>query len=375
MSGEDVFLREIALLGVRLLVMAPGGCWRGPFHLIQNLNPDGYELQVRNCLFTPIDSVRLRTHIYYYPQISGVMEARKWDLVHIIEEPCNFATYQIVRESCKRRKRVVFTSFKNAVQEYPFPFNLLERYVHGAATGAVAGSMDALSALRAKGFAKPSVCIHGGGMGVDPLTFQKSDAGDLREMTGFKDAFLIGFVGQITYRKGLETLIKALALLPQKCALILVGTGPDLAKLRGLVQELGLSARVRWEAWVDRKEIPRYLCAFDALVLPSRTLPRWREDFGRVLIEAMACETPVVGSDSGEIPNVIGDAGLVFHEGNEQELAGHLLRLLQNPSIGKELGRRGRERVLERFTYAKVAEQTVEFYKRICNDNNECQQL
>ena len=370
MSGEDVFLREIALLDVRLLVMAPGGRWRGPLHPTQNLNPDGYELQVRNCLFTPIDSVRLRTHIYYYPQISRVMEARNWDLVHIIEEPCNFATYQIVRESCKRRRRVVFTSFKNAVQKYPFPFNMLERYVHGAATGAVAGSIDALSALRAKGFAKPSVCIHGGGMGVDPLTFQKSDASGLREMTGFKDTFLIGFVGQITYRKGLETLIKALALLPQKCALILVGTGPDLAKLKALVQELGLSARVRWEAWVDRKAIPRYLCAFDVLVLPSRTLPRWREDFGRVLIEAMSCETPVVGSDSGEIPNVIGDAGLIFHEGNEQELAGHLQRLLENPSLGKELGRRGRQRVLERFTYAKVAQQTVEFYNRICNGNN-----
>ena len=49
-----------------------------------------------------------------------------------------------------------------------------------------------------------------------------------------------------------------------------------------------------------------------ALVLPSRTTPRWKEQFGRVLIEAMACGVPPVGSDSGEIPHVIDDAGLVF---------------------------------------------------------------
>ena len=60
----------------------------------------------------------------------------------------------------------------------------------------------------------------------------------------------------------------------------------------------------------------------DVSVLPSLTRPNWKEQFGRTLAEAMSCETPVIGSDSGEIPHVIGDAGLIFKEGDAQALAG-----------------------------------------------------
>jgi glycosyltransferase involved in cell wall biosynthesis len=100
-------------------------------------------------------------------------------------------------------------------------------------------------------------------------------------------------------------------------------------------------------------------------VLPSRTRPNWKEQFGRALVEAMACEVPVVGSDSGEIPNVIGDAGLVFPEGDVAALAGHLRRLQDSQDMRRDLGRRGRARVLDRFTQARVAEQTYQLYRQI----------
>lgn len=366
-ADEEALIREITKLGVRLSVVVPGGRWRGYSSEVRKLSPNDYELVVRDCPFTAIDSVRVRTHIYYFPGISRLIGREEWDLVHIIEEPCNLATYQVARDSLRHGRRVVFTSAKNAVQRYPIPFNYFEKYVHGTAAGAIAGNLDALSVLRRKGFGGPAVCIQGGGMGVNPTLFRNLDASNLREKMGLKDAFVIGFVGQVAYRKGLDTLIKALALLPKQCALLLVGTGPDAPRFKSLAQELGLSARVRWVPWVGHQEIVKYMCALDAFVLPSRTLQRWREDFGRVLIEAMACETPVVGSDSGEIPNVIGDAGKIFHEGNERELAGHLLRLMEDPSLRESLGRRGRERVLEQFTYEKVARDTVEFYKHICS--------
>jgi glycosyltransferase involved in cell wall biosynthesis len=82
----------------------------------------------------------------------------------------------------------------------------------------------------------------------------------------------------------------------------------------------------------------------------------------------MACEKCVVGSDSGEIPTVIGDTGLVFHEGDERELAGHLRCLMEDSLFCQSLGRRGRERVLAHFTYAKIAKDTVDFYKEVCSD-------
>ena len=84
-----------------------------------------------------------------------------------------------------------------------------------------------------------------------------------------------------------------------------------------------------------------------------------------MLIEAMACEVPVVGSDSGEIPHVIGDAGLVVREGDSADLRYALQRLLAAPSLCRDLGRRGRARVLRQFTHASVATQTIDVYRQV----------
>ena len=74
---------------------------------------------------------------------------------------------------------------------------------------------------------------------------------------------------------------------------------------------------------------------------------------------------PVVGSNSGEIPSVIGNAGLIFQENDADDLRQQLLRLQGQPELRRELGKRGRQRVLERFTQAQIAAQTVEVYRNI----------
>jgi glycosyltransferase involved in cell wall biosynthesis len=111
--------------------------------------------------------------------------------------------------------------------------------------------------------------------------------------------------------------------------------------------------------------MPAYYHQLDTLVVPSRTRPNWKEQFGRVLVEAMACGVPVVGSDSGEIPHVIGDAGLIFPEDQIDVLRAHLARLLGNADLRADLARRGRERVLARFTQAQVAAQTYQVYRSV----------
>jgi len=116
------------------------------------------------------------------------------------------------------------------------------------------------------------------------------------------------------------------------------------------------------------------MSALDVLTLPSRTRWNIKEQFGRVLVEAMASETCVVGSDSGEIPRVIGDAGLVFHEGDERELAGHLRRLMEHTALRQALARRGRERALTHYTYAQIARQAVDFYRTVCAGDKEIEQ-
>jgi glycosyltransferase involved in cell wall biosynthesis len=80
-------------------------------------------------------------------------------------------------------------------------------------------------------------------------------------------------------------------------------------------------------------------------------------------MEAMACGVPVVGSDSGELPGVIGDAGLIVPEGDSRALCAALGRLLGDDALRAESARRGRERVLERFTHQRIAEQTVAVYR------------
>ena len=109
--------------------------------------------------------------------------------------------------------------------------------------------------------------------------------------------------------------------------------------------------------------MPQRLRELDALVLPARTQANWREQFGRVLVEAMACGVPVVGSTCGEIPGVIGDAGLVVPEGDVAALADALRRLRDDHQLRADLGGRGRARVLEHFTHAHVAQATVQVYR------------
>ncbi len=103
----------------------------------------------------------------------------------------------------------------------------------------------------------------------------------------------------------------------------------------------------------------------DVLVLPSRTTSVWKEQFGRVLTEAMACKVPVVGSSSGAIPEVIGDAGLVYPEGDIRELAECLRLLMQSRELRGRLSERGYKRVKSLYTQDVIAEKTDALYRRI----------
>ena len=104
---------------------------------------------------------------------------------------------------------------------------------------------------------------------------------------------------------------------------------------------------------------------FSVLVLPSITTRSWKEQFGRVLPEAMACQTPVIGSDSGEIPNVIGRAGSVFPEGNITELTKCLHKLFSDKAFYNNLARRGQARAQELYTNEGLARQLHDFFTKI----------
>jgi glycosyltransferase involved in cell wall biosynthesis len=142
-----------------------------------------------------------------------------------------------------------------------------------------------------------------------------------------------------------------------------VGGGPLEASLRTWGERQG--DRVRVVTGVPHARVPRVLNAMGVLCAPSQTTPRWKEQFGRMLVEGFACGVPVLTSDSGEIPHTAGDAGRVLPEADLAAWAGALAELLESPDRRRELSARGRERAVTRFAWPVVAREHLGFFESV----------
>jgi glycosyltransferase involved in cell wall biosynthesis len=171
---------------------------------------------------------------------------------------------------------------------------------------------------------------------------------------GPRSAFVAGYAGRLVPEKGLDVLVDAAAGL-EGVVLRFVGNGPERDALAARAAALGVALEIDTNATHDT--MAAAYAGFDVLVLPSRTTPGWSEQFGRVLVEALQCDVPVIGSDSGEIPWVIGvtGGGVTVPEGDADALRAALARLRDDPELRGTLAQRGREQVRARFTVEAVA--------------------
>ena len=207
--------------------------------------------------------------------------------------------------------------------------------------------------------------------GIDPdlfFPYSCEEKNILRRQLGMTaEEFVVGFVGQFVRHKGLLDLVEALGKLratsSRRVVLALVGSGKLEQAIKLRCAELNLKLIVLPPQKYHR--VPEAMNVMDVLVLPSRSTVFWKEQFGRVLIEAMACRIPVIGSNSGDIPNVIGNAGLIFREGDCLHLCESLRLCCNNEEFRFALGTTGLERVLNNFTNLKIAEQTLLVYERV----------
>jgi len=346
-------LEELAKLpGLDLTVLVPPS-WRDDRgeQKLERTYTTGYDLRETRIAFNG------RFHLHYYPRLGKHLGELQPDLLHIDEEPYNLATRHAMGLARKRKIPACFFTWQNLDRRYPPPFRWWEQYNYHHADFAIAGNHAATEVLRAKGYHGPTRVIPQ--FGVDPNLF--SPPTEPRP----DRPFTIGYAGGFIAAKGLDTLLNACASLSGDWRLKLAGSGDQAQSLRALAVSLNIDQRITWSGKLTSTAMPDFYRSIDTLVLPSRTQETWMEQFGRVLIEAMACGVPVIGSNSGEIPHVIGDGGLVFPEGDAEVLAIRLRQVMDDSEFAADLSQLGRQRVLERYTQAQIAEETYEVYQKV----------
>jgi glycosyltransferase involved in cell wall biosynthesis len=318
--------------------------------VLERVHTTGYELIVEPAFLNG------HFHLHFYPGLGRQIRRVRPELVHIDEEPYNLATAHALRLSRRAGAKSLFFSWQNIERRYPLPFRLLERYVLEHVDYGIFGNRESARVWRAKGYQGRFAVIPQ--FGVDPSIFSPAPRKAGR-------GFIVGYVGRLVPEKGVDLLLEALDGLEGMWRAYILGSGPARGALDAQARQLGLADRVSFDSQIPSTQMPAYYRQLDALVVPSRTRTNWKEQFGRVLIEAMSSGVPVIGSDSGEIPHVIGDAGLIFPEERADVLRAHLSSLLQDLHLRAELARRGRERVLARFTQAQIAARTHAVYQAV----------
>ena len=347
----------------QLIVIAPSS-WTegGRLQYLENKKNDlDYNLIPLSVIF------RNKIRFHFYPnffKIISIAKTFKPDVLHLFEEPFSFVCSEFISifKMFSPNTKLIIESFENLDVVQRNIFHYIQKFNLKNTDLLINIPQEGELIWRSRGFRG---CIKKGNVGVDTKKFFKN-----YEFLKNKERLRIGYVGRVTPEKGLDTLIEAfLALINGgfNVELSVVGSGNEdyVNKLKDKLNKLILENKVFFEESLDSDNLASLYNKIDILVLPSLTILRWKEQFGRVLIEAMACETVVAGSSSGEIPVVIGDAGVVFREGDADDLFLKLKELILNPNSMKEFAKKGKERVDKLYSWEVVAKQLKEYYSEL----------
>ena len=323
-------------------------------------NEGGTDVELQPDRDEPVVGVKTfgrHPNLFWYDPIAlwRALRVAPVDLLDVHEEPVSVAAaeVQVVARLAGVRAPFVLYSAQNIPKRYPVPFRWMERIALRRAAAVHTCNDAAGEILHRKGLRGPAVNL---GLGVDVEEF--------RPATHCTSAppYRVGYVGRLEPHKGVETLVAAIEALPD-VTLEIVGDGPERRALAEHVATRGLGGRVSIRGYAH-DDLPLVYQRFDVVVVPSLTTASWIEQFGRVAVEAMATGVPVIASDSGALPEVVGDAGVLVPPGDVAALTAALGALLCDDAERQRLGAAGRARA-EHFSWSRVAERQRNLYAKV----------
>ena len=296
------------------------------------------------------------------PGFGRQLQASCPDAIYLLGEAGYLSSFQVVRFARRHlpATKLFLFAAQNVYQQFPPPFPSVERWVLARIDHAFPLGCDHEDVLRRKGYRGAVTHLP---LGVDARVFAPARHDALKRELNLPSP-VAGYVGDFLPARNLPLLIQAVAALRPPVGLLIVGDGPGREDLQAQCQALGIGDRTRFVGRVPHTRVPDYLNCMDLVVLPSIAVRNRcfglfeianAEQFGRALIEAMACGKPVVGSTCGEIPTVIGNAGRVFREGDLGALTSVLEKLCANPALRKRLGQAGLARARTHYDWRVIA--------------------
>lgn len=288
------------------------------------------------------------------PALRRLLSDFRPDLVQVEEEPWTSGAAAATRTARRLKIPVVLVTRAGPAQRLSLGERLRRDWVLARIRGVLGGSRLAASAADRKGGALPHAVVPQ--LGITPPALAARAP---------HPEFAIGFVGRLVPERGLDLLFRACVNLAGRWTITVVGTGPSQEELEALAERLGIAARVTWHGALPHPAIEALWPRLDCAVFPSRTTPRWVETVARAPLEAMAHGVAVIGSDSGVLPEILGDAGRVVPEEDVTALAESLYALYADRAQCERVGVAGRRRVMEQFADAAVARKTLHFWAEV----------
>jgi glycosyltransferase involved in cell wall biosynthesis len=302
-----------------------------------------------------------------YRGFSPLVKDLQPDLVHVLNEPWSVAVLQAIRA----RARQVVTQGCENLWDQGGPLEakvrrLVTRHNLSRSRGFVSWNSEGVAWARRRGLppASPTLVLCAVLPKLERFSHPERRRATGRERWGLDQEFVIGYVGRLVAEKGIDWLLESwrTASLPDHARLVFIGKGPMETAVRGAAT---VDPRIRLIGPVPLDQVPTVMASLDALVLPSLTTRDWCEQYGRVITEAMASGVPVIASDSGAIPEVVGDAGVIVSEGSTAELAATLRKVALDPAVHRVLAEAGLARAQTAFSPAIEAERLLGFWRTV----------